>query len=156
MKNVLIAVGAVLLLVGGGLFFAISSGMLHFGAAPAPQAEVAVAPVEPAPAPRPPAPALNTVEVSIPGIIISINRERRQSLLLLDLTLVVDELYVETVEKQRSKVVNSVIKLLNYKEEEYFYKSNFIDVSQRDIQQNLGNTLGVLIDEVLITKAVYQ
>ncbi len=147
-KNLIAAVGAALVL-GGGLVWAFSSGYIQVGAKPAEsaarvQTENVVVPT------------IDTVEVPVSDILVSINRERRQSLLLMDLTIVAPEYYQEAIEKQNAKIVNTVLKALGHKSEAYFYGSNFIDSVQLELKAELSNALGIDIKEILVTKAVYQ
>ncbi len=155
MNKTILAVAATLAVVVGGGAAAYFGGLISFGnattAAPAVPAEAA--PVVPE---TPAVPAIYTTEVTVPGILVSINRDRRQSLLLMDIAIVVHEAHDETVTKQRSKVVNSVLRLLNQKEDEYFYTNKFMETAQKEIKLELANVLGIKIEDVLITKAVYQ
>ncbi len=151
----LIAIAATLAVVIGGGVVASLNGLISFGPnTHSASAETSQA-VTAAPA-APIVPEIYTTEIVVPGILVSINRDRRQSLLLMDIAIVVHEANGETVTKQRSKVVNSVLRLLNHKEDEYFYKNNFMDVAQKEIKLELTNVLGIKIEDVLITKAVYQ
>ncbi len=145
-KNVIAAVGAAVVVLGGALAWAFSSGYIHIGAnaAESAQAEKVVVP------------AVQTIEVPVSGILVSINRERRQSLLLMDLAIVTPEQYQELVVKQRAKIVNAVLKALGHKSEEYFYGNNFIDSVQTELKTELSKVLGIEIKEILVTKAVYQ
>lgn len=125
-------------------------GLINFGAAedrPQQSAEVKDTPI---------VPEIMTTEVLVPGVLVSINHERRQSLLLLDMAIVVHEAHADIIDKQRSKVVNSVLRLLSKKEEDYFYNDKFIKVAQQDLIKELTTVLDVKIEDVLITKAVYQ
>ncbi len=145
MSKNLVAAGAAVVL-GGALIWAFSSGYIHIGDKPAP--------VEPAA--NVVVPTIQTVEVPVSGILVSINRERRQSLLLMDIAIVTPEHYQELVVKQNAKIVNAVLKALGHKSEEYFYGNNFIESVQTELKTELSNVLGIEIKEILVTKAVYQ
>ncbi len=144
-KNLIVAGGTAVALAGA-LFLAFSSGYIHIGDKPA-----ASAPVE-----NIVVPTVETVEVPVSGILVAVNRERRQSLLLMDLAIVAPEHYQEVIVKQKAKVVNAVLKTLGHKSEEYFYENNFIDSVQIELKTEIRNVLGIDIKEILVTKAVYQ
>lgn len=144
-KNLIVAGGAAVALAGS-LFWAFSSGYIHIGNNPTQSEQAANIVV----------PTVQTVEVPVSGILVSINRERRQSLLLMDLAIVAPEHYQELIVKQKAKIVNAVLKALGHKSEEYFYGNNFIDSVQAELQTELSNVLGIDIKEILVTKAVYQ
>ncbi len=143
MSKNLAAAGAAVAL-GGALIWAFSSGYIHIGNKPADQVERIVVPT------------VQTVEVPVSGILVSINRERRQSLLLMDLAIVAPEHYQELIVKQKAKIVNAVLKALGHKSEQYFYGNNFIDSVQTELKVELSKVLGIDIKEILVTKAVYQ
>ncbi len=155
MIKIIIAVVATLAVAIGGIVFASFSGFINFGSEST-QAIEQPQTATPQPPKPPVVPEIYTTEITVPGILVSINRDRRQSLLLMDIAIVVHEANGETVTKQRSKVVNSVLKLLNQKEEAYFYNGSFMDVAQQEIKSELTTVLGIQIEDVLITKAVYQ
>ena len=151
-KTILPVIVTLTITLGGGVL-ATFSGFIHFGKTDGIEQKSQTA--EPIPK-VPVVPNIYTTEVLVPGILVSINRESRQSLLLLDLAIVVHDANEDTINKQRSKVVNSVLKLLNQKEEAYFYNDDFINITQQELKQGLASVLGIKIEDVLITKAVYQ
>lgn len=100
------------------------------------------------------------VEVTLNDILIPINIDRRQKLLLTNLSLFINKSDQESVEKNESKIKHKILSEFSVKSEKYFMAKNFISVFQSDLDSILVDNQDAGIDfkvkEVLVTKAVYQ
>ncbi len=155
MKIVIAVLATVLLTVGGiiGLSFAgIDIGSLLGGSSSESQANVQVI----KDAPQNLDQTAPTVEVPVHGLLIPINYSKRQSLLLLDLYLYTPEGNEEALNAHIPKIKNQILKVFSLKPAEYYRDEMFILNLQDDLDYLFKKEKKWRVQEVLVTKAVYQ
>ncbi|MBC7001621.1 flagellar biosynthesis sigma factor [Photobacterium sp. BZF1] len=96
------------------------------------------------------------IEVQIENVLVPINLGKRQSLLLLDVSLFTPKGNAPYLEEQLSRVKNRIIKKFSVKDLEYFHDKQFIYVLQDDLKDELDELPTLQIGDVLVTKAVFQ
>lgn len=100
------------------------------------------------------------IEVTLHDVLIPINVNRRQKLLLTDLSLFINKSERDFFEQNESKIKNEVLSEFSVKPESYFMNKNFISVFQSDLKSilvdNKDENINFKVKEVLVTKAVYQ
>ncbi len=97
-----------------------------------------------------------TVEVPLHGMLIPINYTKRQSLLLLDLYLYTPEGNEDELKGHIPKIKNQILKVFSLKPAEYYRDDMFILNLQDDLDYLFKKEKQWQVQEVLVTKAVYQ
>ncbi|MEZ9708850.1 hypothetical protein AB4254_09265 [Vibrio breoganii] len=95
-------------------------------------------------------------EVDMNGIILTINHSGAQSLLYLDLTFIIYEDVVEIIENNQSVIKNRMLTSISQNPKAYFYEPEFIMNLQSDLKQSLSKIKGFELEDLLVTKAVFQ
>ncbi|MGR5167193.1 flagellar basal body-associated FliL family protein [Vibrio astriarenae] len=95
-------------------------------------------------------------EYAINNVLVPINLGRRQSLLMLDISLFTPQKNIAFLKQQESRIKNRIIKKFSTKEASYFHDSEFIYLIQDDLRDDLLMLPSLQVGEVLITKAVFQ
>lgn len=98
----------------------------------------------------------NNVEVLLTDTLIPVNDGRHQKLLLLDLSIYSAPLDQVQVEKAKSHIRNALLSEFSTKSVDYFYDRKFVSNLQKDVQSLVIETMGLPVNEVLVTKAIYQ
>lgn len=98
----------------------------------------------------------NNVEVLLSDTLIPVNDGRHQKLLLLDLSIYSAPLDQVQVEKAKSHIRNALLNEFSTKSVDYFYDRKFVSNLQKDVQNLVIETMGLPVNEVLVTKAIYQ
>ncbi|TVO32278.1 hypothetical protein [Vibrio algivorus] len=100
------------------------------------------------------------IEVTLHDVLIPINVNRRQKLLLTNLSLFINKSERDIFEQHESKIKHEVLSEFSVKPESYFMSKNFISVFQSDLEailvDNKDENINFKVKEVLVTKAVYQ
>lgn len=98
----------------------------------------------------------NNVEVLLSDTLIPVNDGRHQKLLLLDLSIYTAPLDQVQVEKSKNHIRHALLNEFSTKSTTYFYDRKFVSNLQKDVQHLVIETMGLPVDEVLVTKAIYQ
>ncbi|MCG6215845.1 flagellar biosynthesis sigma factor [Vibrio furnissii] len=96
------------------------------------------------------------VQVPMQGLIIPVNTGRRQSLLMLDFYLYTAEENEKMLRKETPKIKNLNLKTFSVKPIEYYRDEAFVWNIQEDLRDLFKDERQWRVNEVLITKAVYQ
>ncbi len=97
-----------------------------------------------------------TVEVAVNNILVPINYSKRQSLLLLDISLFTPELNQQALERDIPRIKNQILRTLSVMPQEYYRDRNLVMNVQQDLSHVLQQEVSWNVREVLVTKAVYQ
>lgn len=95
-------------------------------------------------------------QIPVEGLIIPINTPRRQSLLMLDFYLFTPEDNEKKVIEDIPKIKNRLLKTFSVKPVEYYRDEAFILNLQEDLRYFFQKENRWGVNEVLVTKAVYQ
>ncbi len=97
-----------------------------------------------------------TVEVAVNNILVPINYSKRQSLLLLDISLFTPEANQAALEREIPRIKNQILRTLSVMPQEYYRDRGLVMNVQQDLTQALQQETSWNVREVLVTKAVYQ
>ncbi|UJF18038.1 hypothetical protein L0B53_13525 [Vibrio sp. SS-MA-C1-2] len=100
---------------------------------------------------------IHDVPLSIENLIIPINNGKRQSLLLLDLTLYMSPEDKEGINDNVPLIKNVIIKSMTTKDPSYFYNRDFIANVEVELDKILiEQPTKSRINRIILTKAIYQ
>lgn len=95
-------------------------------------------------------------ETVLSGVLIPVNDERVQKLLLVDLAVYSRDTDAIEVEQSKNRIKNMLLQTFSTKQKSYFYKTDFVANLQTDITQAIQGMPDSKVNEVLVTKAIFQ